>query len=171
MASPPRPLNTRDIYLFVPNLIGYSRIILALLSFYLITTPRHFLPLYALSCLLDVADGFFARRLGQCSRLGAVLDMVTDRSTTAGLLCHLCVVYPRTGLLWQSLLGLDLSSHYMHMYATLAGGATSHKKLGREHHWLLRLYYTERECAVVASSGSVLSADLGVQAGDECGAN
>lgn len=55
-----------------------------------------------------------AHRAG--SRFGAVLDMVTDRSTTAGLLCHLCVLYPAWTLAFQLLLALDLSSHYMHMY-------------------------------------------------------
>lgn len=34
---------------------------------------------YAISQLLDAADGHAARALGQASKFGAVLDMVTDR--------------------------------------------------------------------------------------------
>lgn len=51
------------------------------------------------------------------TKFGAVLDMVTDRSTTAGLVVHLAQVYPPSWTLaWQLLIALDLSSHYMHMY-------------------------------------------------------
>lgn len=35
--------------------------------------------LYGVSCLLDAIDGHAARLLGQTSRFGAVLDMITDR--------------------------------------------------------------------------------------------
>lgn len=35
---------------------------------------------YVVSCLLDAVDGQAARVLGQTSKFGAVLDMVTDRS-------------------------------------------------------------------------------------------
>ena len=35
--------------------------------------------LYSVSCLLDAVDGQAARALGQTSKFGAVLDMVTDR--------------------------------------------------------------------------------------------
>lgn len=34
---------------------------------------------YCVSCLLDAFDGHAARALGQTSKFGAVLDMVTDR--------------------------------------------------------------------------------------------
>lgn len=95
---------------------GYVRVILAIVAFYYIRQPELFLPLYGVSCLLDVADGYAARWLGQCSRFGSVLDMVTDRCSTAGLLCHLCSVYPQWTLAFQLLVALDLSSHYMHMY-------------------------------------------------------
>lgn len=39
--------------------------------------------LYCVSCLLDAADGHAARLLGQTSKFGAVLDMVTDRCVTS----------------------------------------------------------------------------------------
>ena len=104
------------MFIFFISLTGYARIILAILSFIHITRPFLFLPLYSLSCLLDAVDGHAARLLNQCSRLGAVLDMVTDRSTTAGLTAYLGHIYPDYMAGFLVLIGLDLSSHYMHMY-------------------------------------------------------
>jgi len=41
--------------------------------------PKYCTLLYGVSCLLDAVDGQAARALGQASKFGAVLDMVTDR--------------------------------------------------------------------------------------------
>lgn len=98
--------------------------------------PKACTLLYGVSCLLDAVDGQAARALGQTSKFGAVLDMVTDRCvgdclgaewcaytvgyhrcTTAGLLCFLSSAYPTYALLFQFLIALDFASHYIHMYA------------------------------------------------------
>ena len=42
--------------------------------------PKVCTVLYFVSCILDAVDGQAARALGQTSKFGAVLDMVTDRS-------------------------------------------------------------------------------------------
>lgn len=74
----PRP--HEKIYLFVPNLIGYARIVLALASLvYMGRHPKYCTVLYCISCLLDAFDGMAARALGQSTKFGAVLDMITDR--------------------------------------------------------------------------------------------
>lgn len=68
------------MYLFAPNLIGYARVILAAISLsYMPWHPRYCTIAYAISCLLDAVDGMAARALGQTSKFGGVLDMVTDR--------------------------------------------------------------------------------------------
>lgn len=114
---------------------GYTRIILAAVAlYYMSSNPWACTLLYGCSCLLDAFDGYAARLLGQSSRFGAVLDMITDRydrfhpdsslrgfsdarrCTTAGLLCYLSTAYPSYALLFQGLLSLDFSSHYVHMY-------------------------------------------------------
>ena len=46
---------------------------------YMSTHPKFCTFTYVVSCLLDAVDGHAARALGQTSRLGAILDMVTDR--------------------------------------------------------------------------------------------
>lgn len=59
---------------------GYSRIILAGVALHFMSYhPKYCTIAYGISCLLDAADGHAARMLGQSSKFGAVLDMVTDR--------------------------------------------------------------------------------------------
>lgn len=60
---------------------GYTRVILAGLSLHFMSYhPKYSTLAYCISCLLDAVDGQAARALGQTSKFGAVLDMVTDRS-------------------------------------------------------------------------------------------
>lgn len=141
----------RDVFLFFPNLIGYGRVISAIVSFFIMDKhPIYFTFLYSISCLLDAVDGYAARRFNQSSKFGAVLDMVTDRCTTSALLCYLCQIYPKFTFIFQLLLSLDFASHYMHMYASLEVGADSHKTVTKESSRLLSLYYTNRKVLFVA---------------------
>jgi CDP-diacylglycerol--inositol 3-phosphatidyltransferase len=97
--------------------------------------------------LLDALDGYAARYFEQSTRFGEVLDMVTDRCTTACLLVFLSSAFPRWQIIFQGLIALDMASHYMHMYATLAGGSDeSHKNVRRSQSWILNLYYTNKVC-------------------------
>ncbi|KAI5194533.1 CDP-diacylglycerol-inositol 3-phosphatidyltransferase PIS [Aureobasidium subglaciale] len=139
------PSTGENIFLFVPNLIGYVRIVLAIVSLYFMPVhPRRCSALYVVSCLLDALDGYAARRFNQGTRFGAVLDMVIDRCTTTCLLVFLATAMPRWAILFQLLISLDLSSHYMHMYATLSMGEHSHKKVDAKRSWLLHLYYSNK---------------------------
>ncbi|CAR23288.1 CDP-diacylglycerol--inositol 3-phosphatidyltransferase [Lachancea thermotolerans] len=129
---------------YVPNQIGYMRVFTAILSFFLMAKhPIWTTWIYGISCLLDALDGTMARKYNQTSGFGAVLDMVTDRSTTSSLICFLCVLFPRYAPVFQLLISLDLSSHYLHMYATLSTGGASHKTIEKEQ-WLLYMYYSRR---------------------------
>ncbi|KAH6562122.1 hypothetical protein BASA50_006960 [Batrachochytrium salamandrivorans] len=136
---------SENVFLFVPNLIGYGRISLAILSFYYMAYhPWLSMALYALSCLLDAVDGYAARLCNQSSKFGAVLDMVTDRSTTTALIVYLATQYPLYAFPLQMLTALDLSSHYMQMYASLIYGHASHKTVSASAPWMLRMYYTSK---------------------------
>jgi len=133
-----------SVYFFVPNLIGYSRIIFAILAFYYCNDRYElFFIFYALSAILDMADGYAARALGQASRFGAILDMVTDRASTTCLIVVLARFYPKFHGWYLFLITLDLVSHFTHIYSTLSRGSTSHKNVSR-HNWMLHLYYTNR---------------------------
>ncbi|OTA91044.1 hypothetical protein M434DRAFT_397527 [Hypoxylon sp. CO27-5] len=136
-----------NIFIFWPNIIGYSRIVLAIASlYYMPLHPRTCSLLYSISCLLDALDGYAARYFQQSTKFGAVLDMVTDRCTTSCLLVFLSSAFPRWAIVFQGLISIDFASHYMHMYATLAmaGSDTSHKSVDKSRSWLLNLYYTNK---------------------------
>jgi phosphatidylglycerophosphate synthase len=85
------------------------------------------LMIYFVSFACDALDGKFARMFNQTSRLGAVLDMATDRVATAGLLALLCKFAPRYHLVWITLIMMDVGSHWFQMYVTLASGESTHK--------------------------------------------
>jgi CDP-diacylglycerol--inositol 3-phosphatidyltransferase len=128
---------------------GYVRVVLAVASlYYMPLHPRTCSFLYSISCLLDALDGYLARLFHQSTTFGGVLDMVTDRCTTACLLVFLSSAWPRWSILFQGLISLDLASHYMHMYATLSmgGSSQSHKKVDSSRSWVLHKYYTSRVC-------------------------
>lgn len=139
-------VTVQDVLLFIPNLIGYTRILTAVLSFVCMKKyPVAMLTLYGISGFLDAFDGWAARKFDQGTRFGAVLDMVTDRCATTSLTCYLCVLYPDYFLFWQLMVSLDLTSHYMHMYAMTTSGSTSHKNVDAKQSRILNLYYTNRK--------------------------
>ncbi|KAJ7528666.1 hypothetical protein O6H91_15G012800 [Diphasiastrum complanatum] len=138
------------IYLYVPNLIGYARILANIVAFGVcFTNKKLFASLYLISFICDELDGRFARMLDQCSTFGAVLDMVTDRVSTAGLLVvlsHLyssCLCRSYFGL-FLGLLVLDIASHWLQMYSTFLSSKTSHKDVEDSKSMLLRAYYRYR---------------------------
>ncbi|KXZ41301.1 hypothetical protein GPECTOR_568g603 [Gonium pectorale] len=133
-----------NVYLYVPNLIGYARVAAALYAFGVaFTSPVQCVVAYFLSFVCDELDGRFARMLNQTSTLGAVLDMVTDRLATTGLLLVVTMVYPQLHVVCVSLIFLDIFSHWFQMYASLAVGATTHKDV-KSKSWLVRTYYANR---------------------------
>ncbi|CAE6521904.1 unnamed protein product [Rhizoctonia solani] len=133
-----------NVYLFVPNLIGYTRVILVGISLhYMGSHPNTCTLLYGVSALLDAVDGQAARALGQTSKFGAVLDMVTDRCATSCLLCYLSSRYTSYAAIFQMLITLDFSSHYMHMYSSLVTGSKSHKAVTSDVSRILWYYYND----------------------------
>ncbi|XP_047971116.1 probable CDP-diacylglycerol--inositol 3-phosphatidyltransferase 2 [Salvia hispanica] len=144
MAKKSRP-STLSVYLYVPNIIGYVRILMNCYAFAICFKNKYlFSLLYFVSFVCDALDGWFARKLNQVSTFGAVLDMVTDRISTACLLVVLSQVY-RPGLIFLSLLALDIASHWLQMYSTFLVGKSSHKDVKDSSSWLFRLYYRNRK--------------------------
>lgn len=67
------------VFLYIPNLLGYARILLAFYGMYL----SHDLPVQAVlifivSASLDLFDGILARMLHQTSSFGVLLDIAAD---------------------------------------------------------------------------------------------
>ncbi|KAI5122056.1 hypothetical protein M0805_006040 [Coniferiporia weirii] len=148
---------SENVFLFVPNLIGYTRVILAAVSLHFMSFhPKYSTIAYCVSCLLDAFDGPAARALNQTSKFGAVLDMVTDRCTTSCLLCYLSSAYPTYATLFQFLITLDFSSHYMHMYSSLVTGSRSHKLVQSDVSRILWYYYNDSKILFLFCAGNEL---------------
>jgi len=97
------PVSSRVLTL--PNLISFARIALIPVFVTLIVRPSTTtagLVMFALVLATDWVDGTIARRTGQVSRLGQILDPVADRVAIAAGLIALVVrdVFP----LWAALL-------------------------------------------------------------------
>jgi CDP-diacylglycerol--inositol 3-phosphatidyltransferase len=133
-----------NVLLYVPNIIGYARIAACLYSVAVaFTSPLLCILLYFAGFACDELDGRMARMLNQTSTLGAVLDMVTDRLATTGLLLILAMQYPAWYMACILLVFLDIFSHWFQMYATLLLGATTHKD-AHSRSWLVAFYYSSR---------------------------
>lgn len=144
-----------DVLLFVPNLIGYGRIVCTIASFLvMIGFPKRWLLaviLYLASFVGDLFDGVMARRLNQCSTFGGVLDMITDRCSTLGLFFILAGEYTaedatlpfplfRTAFLFLAV--LDISSHWVQTYSASSSGHHHKSDQGNEGRSILvRWYY------------------------------
>lgn len=133
-----------NTYIYVPNLIGYARVVCALFAFAVaLRDPYYCVVTYFIGFVLDETDGRAARTFNQSSTLGAVLDMVTDRLATAGLLAVLGMLYPRSYMAFLSLMFLDIFSHWFQMYSTFVSGSSTHKDV-KSRSWIVRTYYKHR---------------------------
>nr|ACO10419.1 CDP-diacylglycerol--inositol 3-phosphatidyltransferase [Caligus rogercresseyi] len=139
-------LQTKNVLLFIPNLIGYARILLLLLSMALMQS--HYIlcaVCYGLSVGLDMLDGFAARKFHQSSRLGALLDMLTDRCGTLALVFTLGIFYPSFSFFLSLSSLIDISMHWLHTHVSLLKGQSSHKTgLDDSLPFILRFYYENK---------------------------
>jgi len=131
-----------NIFLFYPNLVGYARIITAMIAFYyMFSRPAIAMVSYTICSLLDTVDGYVARKFNQCTRFGAMLDMLTDRCALMGLTIGLAVLYPAYAFPLQVAAVIDVAAHWLYMVSSYYTGKTSHKSTSGNDNWLMRLYY------------------------------
>ncbi|CAF3788145.1 unnamed protein product [Rotaria magnacalcarata] len=148
---------TDNIFLFIPNIIGYVRIFLSIASFYFMPThPIITVLCYLTSELLDALDGHAARALGQSTKFGAMFDMLIDRCSTMCLCFVLAMFYPSWALFFQLWAAIDVASHWLHLHAATVKGSESHKKIDLSGNPVLRLYYTSRKVLFTMCAGNEL---------------
>eukprot|EP00758_Cryptobia_borreli_P008121 Tbor_TRINITY_DN5359_c0_g1::TRINITY_DN5359_c0_g1_i1::g.4817::m.4817/K00999/CDIPT; CDP-diacylglycerol--inositol 3-phosphatidyltransferase len=143
-------MKVTSIWLFVPNIIGYIRIFLAFLAFYVaFDAPLLFIVAYGTSFVLDTVDGMAARAFNQSTQFGAILDMFTDRGSTSAMIVVVSHVMPNITHLGifiaASLVFLDISSHFVRMYASLILKRGNHKDTSSCIFSLLDVYYSNRK--------------------------
>lgn len=138
-----KPQSTAEVYLYIPNLIGYARAILTITFIHFALTEWKIATVcYVLSFAGDLFDGIAARAFNQCSKFGAVLDMVVDRCTTACLLVILSHQYKKQMFMYSCLIALDFGSHWFHMYASAtAGGHHKADDTNKDKNFVVRMYY------------------------------
>jgi len=117
------PLIARGDLATAPNLLSIARIIgvSAAVLLYFAGYPLATLVIGTLSCLTDHLDGYLARRLGQETTLGAMLDQAADSYTTAIALAMLVIAggFPFVFLLVY--LGREFWVGTVRRYAALRG--------------------------------------------------
>ncbi len=147
-----------QVLCYYANIIDYFRVISAMYAFYIAKErPIIFVVCYFISFILDAFDGKAARAAGQTSKLGATLDMVTDRISTAGLLAILSGFYERYSIIFVYLIMLDVGSHWLQTHSGFLVNVNNdnHKNLG-EKFFLLKLYYTNRNVLGIVCFGAEL---------------
>uniref|UniRef100_A0A0K2U665 CDP-diacylglycerol--inositol 3-phosphatidyltransferase n=2 Tax=Lepeophtheirus salmonis TaxID=72036 RepID=A0A0K2U665_LEPSM len=139
---------TKNVFLYVPNIIGYLRILFLLIA---IATMQSYYTVcsfcYGLSVALDMVDGFAARTFNQSSRFGALLDMLTDRCGTMALLHTLGIFYPSYSFFFSLSSIIDISMHWIHCHVSVVKGQISHKtglKDSTITPFILRYYYENK---------------------------
>lgn len=85
-------ISRRDIFL-VPNLLSLARIFLLPFLILLIAHghDRAALALVLLGMVLDISDGYLARRLNQITELGKILDPLGDKLAVGSLVITLAI--------------------------------------------------------------------------------
>ena len=106
------------------------------------TQPYISISLLVMAELLDMLDGYLARKYNATSAFGTIADMVIDRLTPILCFSMLISLHPKWGAIFALLLALDLLGHMAMLYsALLMGNLTHHKKLFSNINPLLNLYY------------------------------
>ncbi|KOB69978.1 Phosphatidylinositol synthase, partial [Operophtera brumata] len=135
-----------NIFLFVPNLIGFGRVILAIISFYFMPTHCTLAcTCYITSALLDAFDG---------TKFGAMLDQLTDRSGTACLMVTLATFYPQWTFWLQLSLAIDITCHWLYLHTVTLQGKTSHKFIDMSENPIMHVYYTNKTVLFFMCAGN-----------------
>jgi len=154
-------MEEENIFLFIPNLIGYARIILNLVSFYFMPTDyAAACSCYLLSGLLDAFDGHAARKYNQSTKFGAMLDQLTDRCGTMCLLITLATFYPKYAFLFQVSASIDIACHWLFLHTSLLQGKTSHKLIDLNESVIMSIYYNKSVLFFMCAFNEVFYASL-----------
>lgn len=134
--------STTAVFLLIPNLICYLRLVILLLFVFIIgICPWLGLIFMVSTVLLDGLDGMLARKLKQTSRLGHILDYTIDRVTVVLAVYVILYYCPQFYVILCFVILLDMSSHFFHLNASHLEGKNSHKAITESMPTLLKWYY------------------------------
>ncbi|SCP03269.1 phosphatidylinositol synthase, putative [Plasmodium malariae] len=142
-------MKQKNVYLYIPNIIGYIRVLLLLAGFVIRQeNVLLFAIFYAISQILDSLDGFTARKFNQTSVFGQILDQITDRLSTSLLYLLNASVYDEYITIIGLIMIADIGGHYIHATSCAIEGNKTHKKIEKGN-MLLKLYYEKPTVMVI----------------------
>jgi CDP-diacylglycerol--glycerol-3-phosphate 3-phosphatidyltransferase len=99
--------NPLNVVWNVPNILTIARLVLSIFCFICLTFDWYLtsLVLFAIAAGTDWVDGFYARRYGQITQLGRILDPFADKIIICGTFTFLAAVPPvfsARGLDWSA---------------------------------------------------------------------
>ncbi len=140
-----KSFNNWPVILYIPNLLGYVRILLAFHGMKL-SIQQHFnkaLNTWIAAAILDLIDGIAARKLNQCSQFGILLDIIADNilRTAVWISCILLVASERknadannsTNIIcaYTAIICLE----WMTMFCSQCNQASREDEAQSGHHW------------------------------------
>ena len=127
--------------LFVPNLITFFRISLSLYASTVSSSnPWYFIAVVLLACVTDIVDGYFARKLNQCSKIGVFLDVVADNILRTVLWVAAALARPKLATVAAAIISLEWICFVSTQLSTLTNKEQtwkSRKKLP----WIVSKYF------------------------------
>ncbi|XP_033095312.1 CDP-diacylglycerol--inositol 3-phosphatidyltransferase-like [Anneissia japonica] len=131
---------SRNIYLFVPNIIGYIRIVLLGIACHLLYLDWYLEGsfMYIVFIVLDYVDGYYARKLNQCTVFGGLFDAMIDLLGETLMSMHIAVRYPSYINLIQFHIFFALGCEWL---STSAHGSCGSMNVKTSTTALLKFYY------------------------------
>ena len=99
--------------------------------------------MYILSQGLDGIDGNLARYFDQCSRFGAALDMVADRTACSFIYLNIAILLDNWFYSYCFIICifLDFGSHYLQFLSSAMLKSESHKGKNTNENFIVHYYY------------------------------
>ena len=133
------------IFLYVPNIVGYVRLLLLLASTQY--EGYNFVALFIISATLDFVDGYTARLFDQATLFGSCFDMMIDRLSTVVIMYRIIAAEPKYTVILTQLFMIDFISHFLHFNVSLIT-KKHHKDMTSR---LLRFYYNKSVLFAICS--------------------
>ncbi|XP_052788883.1 CDP-diacylglycerol--inositol 3-phosphatidyltransferase-like [Mya arenaria] len=130
----------RNVFLFVPNLIDYMRVVFLVMFCYEASYANYYAAVccYVVNFALDEIDGNMARWLGQTSEFGMLLDILTDEASVTCVCMVLATLYPAWLLAFQAHCVIDFMGQWtLYYYA----GRYKNNDFKTKDNWILDIYF------------------------------
>lgn len=130
------------VALYIPNLLGYARIVLAFVGLQFASTkPETAVTIWIVSAMLDLFDGLLARALNQTSSFGVLLDIAADSILRSCVWVAVAVANPAYTAVACFLVSLESVTMLVTQLHAASHG-THWKEARRKDPWLVRAFFS-----------------------------